>query len=389
MSPTRPSVLEPISSAELQTVDPDRIREVERRHELLVEYLALRNLQGLLLLRPENFSWLSFGGDNTRRGTSRTTAALFVTPEARLVLCNSADSGQLFDRELQGLGFQLKERPWTEDVSVLCQDLCRGRTFADDISPGQSTNDDLADFRIALAAEDHSRLRTLGHDLTHCVEATARTCQQGESEAEVAGQLAHRLMKREIQPVTIQVMADGQGRRYRHWAYGHEQIQRYATISAVGRQHGLHVGVTRTFCFNSPPQQLIDWHQHASLVQATGMYFSRAHWSYGDIWTRIARIYEKFGEPEEWRAAEQAELIGYSPSEHLVVPRSERLLPTGTAIFWHPSVRSAAVGDTVLVRERGFDVLTQTDSWPTLPIAVKNEPVPRPAILCRETPQQS
>ena len=71
MSPTRPSVLEPISSAELQTVDPERIREVERRHELLVEYLALRNLQSLLLLRPENFSWLSFGGDNTRRGASR------------------------------------------------------------------------------------------------------------------------------------------------------------------------------------------------------------------------------------------------------------------------------------------------------------------------------
>ena len=104
MSPTRPSVLEPISSAELQVVDPERISEVGRRHELLVEYLALRNLQGLLLLRPENFSWLSFGGDNTRRGSSRTTASLFITPEARLVLCNSSDSGQLFDRELAGLG---------------------------------------------------------------------------------------------------------------------------------------------------------------------------------------------------------------------------------------------------------------------------------------------
>jgi len=387
MSPTRPSVLEPISAAELQAVDPDRVREVERRHELLVEYLALRNLQGLLLLRPENFAWLSFGGDNTRRGTLRTTAALFVTPEARLVLCNSADSGQIFDHELGGLGFQLKERPWTEDVSVLCQDLCRGRTFADDTSPGQSTNADLADFRISLASDDHARLRSLGHDLAHCVEAAARNCSLGETEAEVAGQLAHRMMKREITPATIQVMADGQGRRYRHWAYGHDRIERFVTLSAVGRRHGLHVGVTRTVCFNSPPQELLDWHQHASLVQATGIYFSRAHWSLGDVWARIARIYEKFGEAEEWRAAEQAELIGYAPSEHMIVPRSERLLPAGSAIFWHPSVRSSAVGDTVLVREGRAEMLTQTDSWPTLPIAVKNEPVPQAAILCRETPQ--
>src|SRR6187399_1348532 len=108
MSPTRPTVLEPISSAELQTVDPERIREVERRHGLLVEYLALRNLQGLLLVRPENFAWLTCGGDNSRRGSSRTVAALFITSDARLVLCNAVDSGQLFDRELAGLGFQLK-----------------------------------------------------------------------------------------------------------------------------------------------------------------------------------------------------------------------------------------------------------------------------------------
>ena len=119
------------------------------------------------------------------------------------------------------------------------------------------------------------------------------------------------------------------------------------------------------------------------------MYFSQSGWSFDDVWQRIARIYEKFGEPEEWRAAEQAELIGYSPSEHLVVSRSERLMPGGAAVFWHPSVRSAAVGDTILVREGGFELLTQSESWPTLPIAVKNTPVPRPAILCREMPQQA
>jgi Xaa-Pro dipeptidase len=384
MSPTRPSVLEPVSSAELQVVDPSRIREVERRHELLAEYLALRNLNGLLLMRPENFAWLTLGGDNTRRGTSRTSAALFITPEARLVLCNNVDSGQLFDRELTGLGFQLKERPWTEDIQVLCQDLCRGRAFTDDVSPGQSTNNDLADFRVSLAEEDRQRLRSLAADLTYCVEATARTCSRGETEAEIAGQLAHRLLKREIVPVSLQVMADGQGRRYRHWAFGHDSVERFVVLSATGRQHGLHAAVTRTVCFNSPPRELLDWHQHASLVQATGMSFSHAGWSFDEIWSRVLRIYEKFGHPEEWRAAEQAELIGYSTSEHLIVPRSQRQLAAGTAVHWHPSVRSAAVGDTILVGEQRFELLTASDNWPMLGVVVKNQPLPRPAILCRE-----
>ncbi len=207
MSSPRPTVLDPLSSAELQAVDPERFQEVERRHALLVEYMALSNLQGLLLVRPENFAWLSAGGDNSRRLSGEPVAALFITPDARLVLCNSVDSLQLFDRELAGLGFQLKERPWTEDRQILCQDLCRGRTVADDLSPLSTTGRDLADLRALLSSEDVRRLRNLAHDLTHAVEATARHCFPGESEAEVAGQLAHRLLKREVSPVTLQVMA--------------------------------------------------------------------------------------------------------------------------------------------------------------------------------------
>ena len=41
-----------------------------------------------------------------------------------VVVTTNAESAQLFDRELQGLGFQLKERPWHEPRSTLIEDLC-------------------------------------------------------------------------------------------------------------------------------------------------------------------------------------------------------------------------------------------------------------------------
>jgi Xaa-Pro aminopeptidase len=384
-----PSVLDPVSTDNLQLVDLDRLHEVERRHALLAEYLSLRNLDALLLQRPENFAWLSCGGDCTRNLSGSPAAALFVTADARLALCQSPDSGQLFDRELNGLGFQLKERPWTEPLPVLMNDLCRGRQIASDHDLEGTIHEDLSDFRCALSDKDHEHLRALGRELTHCLEAAARHCERGDSESELAGHLCHRMMRREISPVSIQVMADGQGRRYRHWAYGPDHIERFAVLTAIGRRNGLHVGVSRTICFGSPPQQLVDAHSHCCLLQSTGMYFSQRGWAFSETWSRVARIYEKFGAAEEWRAAEQANVIGYDACEAAITPHSSKQFLTGSAVFWHPSVRNACVGDTVLLREQGLEVLTGGENWPMLPVTVKGESFPQPAILYRESAPSS
>ena len=92
----------------------------------------------------------------------------------------------------------------------------------------------------------------------------------------------------------------------------------------------------------------------------------------------------KFGVVDEWRHAEHAEVIGYRTCEAAVTPRSEASLPIGTAVFWHPTVRTAAVGDTILVRNEGFELITPTENWPHLDIEVKGKRIERPDILVRE-----
>ncbi len=49
-----------------------------------------------------------------------------------VVVTTNAESAQFFDRELQGLGFQLKERPGTNRGALLIEDLIRGRSVASD-----------------------------------------------------------------------------------------------------------------------------------------------------------------------------------------------------------------------------------------------------------------
>lgn len=104
----------PMSSAEFQTVDGDRLADIQHKHAAVKQLLTVRQLDAILLQRPLNFAWFTSGGDCSRGGSSDASAALFITPEARVVVTSNAESAQLFDRELQGLGFQLKERPWHE-----------------------------------------------------------------------------------------------------------------------------------------------------------------------------------------------------------------------------------------------------------------------------------
>lgn len=379
--------VQPMSSGEIRVVDPDHAHEVDRRHQQLAELLSESNYDGLLLTRPHNLAWLTVGADTGRGFGEEPTYALFVTPEARVLLTTNADSGQLFDRDLNGLGFQLKERPWHEPREILCQDLCRGRNVCSDSGLGETPNIDqqLMSLRTPLADHEWSHLRALGRTIAHAVEATARHFQQGDTEAEVAGQLAHRLLRHEVTPVRLQVMADGQGHRYRHWGFGSDRIERTCVISAVGRRRGLHAAATRTVTFGIPTQSIRDTHQLASIVQTTGMFFSQAGWRVSDIWPRVARIYEKFGGADEWRHAEQAEITGYRPREAAVTPASEHSLQIGTALFWHPSVRTAAVGDTILVRNEGFELITPTDNWPQLEVDVKGKRIERPDILVRDS----
>jgi Xaa-Pro dipeptidase len=84
---------------------------------------------------------------------------------------------------------------------------------------------------------------------------------------------------------------------------------------------------------------------------------------------------------EEWRLADQADVVEYSASELPLMPNSEFKLTAGTPIYWHPSVGPVQMGETILVTERGAELITPTHDWPSVPISVKGVNVDIPGIL--------
>ncbi|MBM4077896.1 MAG: hypothetical protein FJ267_19890, partial [Planctomycetes bacterium] len=340
---------DPLSSAEFAIVDTERLDEITTRHRQIADFLRQEKFAAMLIQQPSNFAWLTAGASNERGGSTGLSGSLFVTPEARVIICTNADTAQFFETEVNNMGFQLKERPWFEPRSQMLADLCRGRKVASDSGfPGTSdVHSALFGLRSPLSEYDRGRLRTGGQLLTHAIEATARGIVKGRSEAEIAGELSHRLLKHQLVPERLQILADGRGRRFRCWTYDDSPVRRYCSISAVARYQGLYIGAARTICLGDAPAELLKAFEPAALVHSTGIFFTQSNWSLNDVWSRVHRLYEKTGSAAEWRQSDQADVVEFEFGAVPLRPNSEFPLTEGTAVYWHPSVGPVLMGDTV------------------------------------------
>lgn len=370
------------SSDAVTTFDADRRTEIDARHERLAEFMRQRDYDAVLLRRPENFSWFTVGGDNRSQIDRETIAALFVTKDSRVIVCRNADSTQLFDHEVPGLGFQLKERAWHEPLDDIVSDFCQGRRVASDSSlPGvDDVSISLSSLRLPVSNLDRRILRYLGKVLTHAVEATARSLKPGTTEQEAAAEVAFRLMKHEVELVSAQVAGDGQLRKYRHWKSSHNKIEKYCTIFAFARHRGLHLGVARTVSFGNPPYDLTVDFKRACLVHGSGMFYSRPRTTVQGVWKKMTRVFEKFGCTDEWRLSDQAMLLGYRIPELKLVPNAEFRLQTAMPLCWYPSIGVARAGDSIILDDHGFEKLTPTENWPSMRIEVRQNELTVPGI---------
>ena len=371
-------------------LDADRLRDVEEKHARIRQLLLKTGAEAVLLQDPANIAWFAAGADVSRFSGDSIQTSLFITADARLFATNAVDSTMIFEREAFGLGFQLKQREWYQPHAALVDDLARGRRVVSDsgIEGTRNATRLINACRLPLTALEVDRLRKLSRVLVHAVQSTSRNIEFGMTEAAVAGEISHRLLKRTVQPVRIQVAADGRNERYRHWGFGEDPIQSFAVISCTARRWGLHATVTRTVVLDQLPAHLWDAFQKTLLIHGTGIFFSRRDKLLSEVWPKVRRIYEKFDAAHEWQMADQADVTGYRASEVQLTPASDFMLAAGIPITWHPSVGPASAADTILITENGCEFLTKSDDWPEMTVQVKGHDLKCPGLLRIGRPQQ-
>ncbi len=379
---TRPSP----SAVEIGLSTPaDRRSDIDAKHQRITSLLRDGGCDGLLILRPENFAWFTSGA--LPRGVLEPAArpALYISQEGRWLLCCNADTQRLFDEEIDGLGFQLKEWPWHWGRSQLLADLTQGRKIASDEAYDQCQPfaEPLARLRRVLSPYEIACYRVLGETLSHALEATGRTILRDETEREVAGQIGHRLLRHGVHPVHISVAADGRSR-----------------VSAVGLHRDADQGLlrperdgaevralrraSRSIVFGEADEQFRQEHDAACKVSATYVASSWPDSLPRAILASGQRIYQHVGAEGEFYLCPQGHVIGRVPVELTFTPQVEELLQTNWAVCWHASVGAALSCDTFVITDEGPRTVTAADRWPLKRIKIQGAEFVRPDFLVRE-----
>jgi hypothetical protein len=363
----------------------DRRADVEHKQSRVAGLLQTSGADGMLALLPENFAWLTAGG--IPRGILDPDAmpAIYFSADARWLLCSNADSQRLFDEEIDGLGFQLKEWPWHLERTSLLSDLCQGRTVVSDVpfnsckvvgAPLKSMRRILTDYEIAC-------YRTLGQTLSHAIEATGRTFSKGETEREIAGQVAHRLLHRGVHPVLISVTADSRGRLYRQASFTSMPVQHTCVITVAARKYGLHARASRVIAFGQPDASFRRDHDAACKISATYVAGSWPDSVPRQILMTGQRIYQLVGVEHEFFLAPQGHLTGHAAVEQNLTLTNEELLQPRNALTWCVAVGAAVSCDTFLITEEGPRAITAAENWPLKRIRIQGAEFVRPDILVR------
>ncbi len=366
----------------------ERLADINAKQQTLLALLTERQREGLLLLDPANFSWLTAGA--TARGIIEPAEApaLYVQNSYRWVLCSSVDTQRLFDEELDDLGFQVKEWPWSWGRGQLLADLCQGKRLLSDVSYGdcQPVGDVLHPLRRRLSAWEQGRLLQVGKDLAHALEATCRNFLRNETEEEVAGQLAHRLLHRGLEPILVEAVADGRLRKYRRGAPTRTKVDRNCVVRATARRHGLHATASRIVSFGPPEDQFRNEMEIACRWSAVLITASSFGAKLAEFVSHGGRYLATAGFEHEWRLALLGWVTGHAPSELALLPSDgQRALEAGWAIVWNASIGGVANTDTMLISPEGPQLLTPTEIWPLKRIRVGALTIDRPDILIRES----
>lgn len=362
-----------------------RREDIEQKHAKIARLLGDCQCEAALFLERPNVRWFTSGASERGVYHVEECPALFINPNQRWVICGSVDTQRLFDEELDGLGFQVKEWPSTMRPEQFLVELCGSRAMACDRSfrEYRQVGAYLEQERRRLSRFEQDRLRELSGLLARALEATARNLQPGDAEEEIAGHLAHRLLKRGVEPVVLSIAAEDRARTYRRSGFTGATVTTRCLLQATAAKFGLFATASRTVCFVPPDDTVKQEFEYASRLQAVWL----ASIKPGD---RPAALYESARSQlrrtpyeHEVRLSAPGWWTGRLPSEALFTPGGAERFGPGQAVVWQARIGGMAACETRLVGENQIIPVAPVEDWPFRRYVIQGERFDLPDLLIR------
>lgn len=323
--------------------------------EKLLRWMTNQGFEKFYVIRPENFAWLTGGGDNTVI-TGEPVGWLEIMEGHIRLHASCIETGRLVEEEVSEVD-EVISYPWHA------------------VPRSEWPNDlehDLTPLRLVLSAQEQDRFRALGRDTARVVGEAIRAARPEWTERQLAGLVAEKAYASGIQPVVLLIAGEERIFQHRHPLPKDRPLGRLFMVVICGRRHGLVANLTRVRSFDHPKAH--ELYQKVLKVEAAALDATCPKTTLGEVLSAIQNAYIRIGRPEAVDEHHQGGLAGYRPREVLAVPGETTRLEVGMAVAWNPSLPGAKVEDTFLLTEKGLENLTFDQEWPMVDLNGRMRP---------------
>jgi antitoxin VapB len=234
--------------------------------------LEQHNLNGVLLTRCANISWMSCGGQaHVGLNSESAVANILCTRSGDYLVANKIEMPRMQAEVVAGLPLEPLEFNWFEPTArdTLIDQICGAGQWGSDIAgaPHNLANH-LTALRVELTDAEQQRFREHGLATGNALENATRMVRPGMTEMEIAGLLSAHMYAAGVTPVVALIAADDRIQRYRHPAPTHQRVERMAMLVVCARKHGLIVSATRLIAFGTLSDDLIRRAEACAAVDA-------------------------------------------------------------------------------------------------------------------------
>jgi Xaa-Pro aminopeptidase len=349
--------------------------ELEVKQHRLTEYLSRHGLDGVLLTRRDNFSWITCGRDNHIANNSPTgVATILVTLDGkRVCLANGIEAPRFRGEELVGTDIETIDFPWYDGQAAnkVVTAVIAGRKVASDsetfglpIPPLPGGFDEL---RWSLTPAEVERYRDGARRASAAMEKACRELRPNNTEYDAAAMLDFHIHKAGLNPLVTLVASDERIRHYRHPIPTEHSLREQAMLVTCAEFGGLISCLTRFVRFSPIPADLKTKHQAVCNIDAAVNHATRPGRTLGEVFADLQRAYATSGYGDEWKLHHQGGSCGYNPRDRIGTPGNDTKIFNNQGFAWNPSITGTKSEDTVIVTEKGIEVLTaHSEEWPSV-----------------------
>ncbi|MFZ9857362.1 MAG: M24 family metallopeptidase [Roseiflexaceae bacterium] len=349
--------------------------------------LEQHDLNGILLTRCANISWISCGGQaHVGLNSESAVANILCTRTGDYLIANKIEMPRMLAEVVGDLPLEPREFNWFEPASrdTLVDHLCgAGRWGSDVAGAPYNLSNQLTELRIDLTDAEQQRFREHGLATGHALENAARMVRPGMTEMEIAGVLSAHIYAAGATPVVALIAADDRIQRFRHPAPTNQRVERTAMLVVCARKYGLIVSATRLVAFGGISDDLIRRTEACAAVDAHAWHASQPGRTLGSAFSDIVAAYATYGYADEWHLHHQGGITAYENREIQARLDSTNIIQVGHAFAWNPSITGTKTEDTMILTPTGAESITTTGNWPMIDVPINGTTYQRPGILIR------